>query len=423
MKIVWGGVITLLAAVLFASCGTTKIDSIHPVVRTASFGAGKKIVILPFADYTPPDSPMGYWRRNMLIMESLQDEILRYGYMPAVNEDVISYLTDKKIINPEKMSIKSSTADSMLKAELERDWSDAMKVEIANILRSNAKKRSAEAGRDMVSEYKTIALDAGAIRDIGRAFDADYIVRGRIMVFKTGREDSFNPLQTGVLPFFFNFGSRAAFGVAESENYEMIDKMAIGGLLGAAIAPSNWPLEGSSGDIVLSDAHPRFDGGLSVTGGSSYAEWNTAIWGVAGAAVAHLAHKGGRVDNAVVQLRMIVQDTRTGGILWTNRSEVKTMSESAFSKKDADTLISQAIQQVCERLVDSFAATENNRRIVRINDDGTFYVTPYRGLLKYPTHHTGTIYVDSPAMTIKKRTQFNSISSAESTAGGMGTSP
>ena len=415
MKIVWGGVITLLAAVLFASCGTTKVDSIHPMVQTASFGEGKKIVILPFADYTPSDSPMGYWHGYVLIMESLQDEILRYGYMPVVNEDVISYLTDKKIINQEKMTRKPSSADSMLKAELAKEWSDEMKVEIATVLLSNAKKRNAEYSRDMASEYKTIALDAGVIRDIGRTFDADYIVRGRIMVFKTGREDSFNPLQTGVLPFFFNFGSRTAFGIAESENYEMIDKMAIGGLLGAAIAPSGWPIEESSADTVLSDAHPRFDGGLSAISGTSYAEWNTAIWGVAGSAVPHLAHKGGRVENGVVQLRMVVQDTRTGGILWTNRSEVKTMSEGVFSKKDADTLMSHAIQQLCERLVDSFAATENNPRIVRINDDGTLYVTPYGGLHKYPIDSTGTIYVDSPARTIKNRTQLDPVSSAGST--------
>ena len=379
MKILTVGIITLLAAALFASCGTTKVDSSHPMAQAASFGEGKKIVILPFADYTPFDSPIGFWHRNMLIMKSLQDEILRYGYMPVVNEDVISYLTDKKIINQEKVSRKQSSADFMLKAELAKDWSDEMKVEIAKIVLSNARKRKAEASRDMASEYKTIALDAGAIRDIGRAFNADYIVRGRIMVFKSSREDSFNPLQTGVLPFFLNFGNRTAFGVAESENYEMIDKMAIGGLLGGVIAPSGWPIEKSSGDTLLSHAYPRFDGGLSVTGGISYAEWNTAIWGVAGAAVAHRAHKGGRVDNAVVQLRMIVQDTGTGGIVWTNGSEVKTMSQSFFNKKDADTLMAHAIQQVCERLVDSFAATENNRRIVRINDDGTLYVTPYGG--------------------------------------------
>lgn len=408
MKIAWGWFITVLAAALFASCGTTKVDSIHPVVRTASFGEGKKIVILPFADYTPSDSPVGYWRRNMLIMESLQDEILRYGYMPAINEDVISYLSDKKIINQEKMDIKLSGADSVLKAELEKDWSDGMKSEIAKALLSNLKNREQEMRRDTASEFKTIALDATAIRGIGQAFDADYVVRGRIMVFKNGREDSFNPLKTGVLPFFFNAGSRAAFGVAESDNYEMIDKMAIGGLLGAAIAPSSWPLD-SSDTMTLSDTHPRFGGGLSIDD-AQYANWNTAIWGVAGAAVAHLAHKGGRVDNAVVQLRMIVQDTRTGGIVWTNRSEVKTMSESAFNKKDADTLMASAIQQVCERLVDSFAATENNRRIVRINDDGTFYVTPHGGL-KHPTHYLDPIYVDSPGMTIKKRTQFNPISS------------
>lgn len=411
MKIVWGWCIAVLAVALFASCGTTKVDSIHPVVRSASFGEGKKIVILPFADYTPADSPVGYWRRNMMIMESLQDEILRYGYMPAVSEDVISYLTDKKIINQEEMFIKESPADTMLKAELAKEWSDEMKVEIANILLSNTKKREAQADRDMASEYKTIALDAKAIRDMGRVFDADYIIRGRIMVFKTGREDSFNPLKTGVLPFFFNVGSRAAFGIAESDNYEMIDKMAIGGLLGAAFAPNNSPISESAGETVLSDAHPRFDGGLYLTSASSYTGWNTAIWGAAGAAVAHLAHKGGRVDNAVVQLRMIVQNTKTGGILWTNRSEVRAMTQSAFSKKDADTLMGQAIQGVCERLVDSFVATENSRRIVRKGDDGTFYVTPHSGL-KHPTEDKNPIYVDTSAMTIKKRTRVEPVSKA-----------
>ena len=77
--------------------------------------------------------------------------------------------------------------------------------------------------------------------------------------------------------------------------------------------------------------------------------------------------------------------------------------------------MTHAIQQVCERLVDSFAATENNRRIVRINNDGTFYVTPHGGLNKYQANNMGTIYVDSPATTIRNRTQLNSISTAGTT--------
>ncbi len=407
MKIVWGGVITVLMAALFVSCGTTKVDSIHPVVRTAAVGEEKKIVILPFADYTSSDAPMDYWRRNMLIMESLQDEILRYGYQPAINEDVFSYLSDQHIINQEAIPQQLSGADFVLQAELEKDWSDAMKDEIKKVLSSNLAKRGRQASMTMESEFKSIALDHKAIQDIGREFNADYVVRGRIMVFKNGLEDSFNPLRTGLLPFFFNAGNRSLFGIAKSDNYEMIDKMAIGGILGAVLAPTNSPLS-SSTTSTLSSEHPRFGGGLSVTE-TSFAGWNAAIWGGAGMAVAHLAHEGGRVDNAVVQLRMIVQDTRTGGIVWTNRSEVKTMTESAFSRKDADTLTTLAIQQVCERLVDSFVATDNNRRVVRINDDGTFYVTPPGGL-KAHNNYLDPIHVDSPAMTTEKRTRFPQIS-------------
>jgi hypothetical protein len=406
MKIVRGWFIAVLMATLFVSCGTTKVDSIHPVVRTAAVGDEKKIVILPFADYTPLGSPVDYWHRNMLIMESLQDEILRYGYVPAINEDVFSYLSDQHIINQETIPQEFSSSDLVLKAELEKDWSDAMKEEIATVLSSNLDKRSQQASMSMESEFKSIALDHKAIQDIGRQFNADYVVRGRIMVFKNGLEDSFNPLRTGLLPFFFNAGNRSLFGIAKSDNYEMIDKMAIGGILGAVLAPTNSPISAST-TSTMSPVHPRFGGGLSISE-TSYAGWNAAIWGAAGMAVAHLAHEGGRVDNAVVQLRMIVQDTRTGKIVWTNRSEVKTMTESAFSKKDAETLMSQAIQQVCERLVDSFVATDNNRRVVRINDDGSYYVTPAGGL-KAHSNYLDPINVDSPAMTAKKRTTLNEL--------------
>lgn len=39
------------------------------------------------------DAPVDYWRRNMLVMEALHDEIVRFGYAPAITEDVINYLS------------------------------------------------------------------------------------------------------------------------------------------------------------------------------------------------------------------------------------------------------------------------------------------------------------------------------------------
>lgn len=400
MKTILIWLAAMVTGLVMAGCGTVAVDSIQPMVQKATVGLNRKMVILPFADYTPADSPAAYWRRNVQIMESLQDEMLRFGFTPAVSEDVISYLAEKQIIRQQGPDpVLSSSANEILQAELGKDWSDTMKKEIAKMLVKNMTHQRGSGSGDPMTPYRTIALDHTAVRDIGTAFNADYVVRGRIVVFQNGREDSFNPLQTGVLPFFFNFGSRALFGIAESDNYEMIDKMALGGLLGAVAADDTWPFDDTS--TTVEGGHPRFGGALITE--ATQTELNAAVWGAAGAGLGYLAHKGGRVDNAVVQLRMIVQDTGTGEILWSNRAEVKTMTQSAFNKTDGDTLTAQAIQQVCSRLFDSFVATETGHKVVRINNDGTLYVTPVGGKDVRSGSMTRTIEIDSPIADAEKR--------------------
>lgn len=402
MNRIWVWMMFLMMTMLFAACGSVNIDTIHPMVQATEVGQKKKIVILPFADHTPADSPVAYWKRNMVIMESLQDEILRFGYIPAINEDVISYLSEKNIIPQRTVSMKTSSANMVLESELGKDWSETMKQEIAKVLIQNIARQSHQtASQDLLSQSNSIALNHQTIQDIGTKFNADYILRGRIMLYDKGQEDSFNPLQTGLLPFFFNVGSRTLFGVAQSDTYELIDKMAIGGLLGAAIAQDNWPLDDTESTLT---GHPRFGG--SIITEATNQNFNTAIWGLAGSGLAYLSHKGGRVDNAVVQLRMVVQDTKTGEIVWTNRAEVKTMSQSAFNKQSADVLMAQAIQQVCGRLFDNFVASDTNRRVVRVNDDGTLYVTPAGGL---NAHHDplSPIHIDSPKETEQNRQKIS----------------
>lgn len=393
----------ILAFSFLTACGTVTVDSLHPVVRSADLGKEKTIVILPFADHTPTDMPAAYWRRNMLIMEALQDEIIRFGYKPAVSEDVIAYLSSRNIIRPDTQFQEESTANAVLRAELGKDWSDSMKIEIAKALQSNLTMARQTTSGNQSEGPQSIALDHSEIQKIGSAFNAHYVVRGRIMVFENGREDSFNPLQIGVLPFFFNFSSRTLFGIAESEKYEMIDKMAIGGLLGAAVAMDDWPKNDET-ITTMSENHPRFGGGF-ITETLADTNFNRAVWGVAGAGLGYLAHQGGRVDNATVQLRMIVQDTKTGEIVWTNRAEAKTMTQSAYRQTEPDVLMARAIQQVCERLFDNFAATEAGRRIVRMYDDGTLYVTPAGGL-KAPVNPLAPIYVDSPTAVSEKRKEL-----------------
>jgi hypothetical protein len=46
------------------------------------------------------------------------------------------------------------------------------------------------------------------------------------------------------------------------------------------------------------------------------------IWGLGGAGIAHLANHSGETPEALVQLRIWVQDSATGEVVWTNRAEV-----------------------------------------------------------------------------------------------------
>ncbi|MFA6899331.1 MAG: hypothetical protein WC256_03880 [Desulfurivibrionaceae bacterium] len=389
--------LALLVLPFLGACGTSSVNRIQPVVRAATVGEIKKIVILPFADYTPEESPYGYWQRNLLITEALQDEMLRFGYVPAVHEDVIAYLSKKNIIQDQnsKSTGEISGASSLLKAELEKDWSDRMKVELMRALQTNKTAQNRNQGSEKYwDSQKLIAVDHNAIRDIGATFDADYVVRGRVVVFKTGQADSFNPLQTGVLPFFFKAGTRTVFGMAQTDSYEMIDKMAIGGLLGAAVATPNWPAK--SDGFTLQGGSPRFGGTLVED--STYG-LNRAIWGVAGAGLAHLAHNGGRVDSASVQIRMVIQETQTGKIVWTNRAEVEVTPKSAYGEHEESRLIAQAIQEASASLVDNFIASETGKKIVSVNPDGTLSVSPAE-----PTEDAGNIaFGDSSAPAAVKR--------------------
>jgi hypothetical protein len=374
---------------VLSGCGTSVMELKTPVARESSAGEFKRVVVLPFSDYTPEDSLYGYWRRNVLINEALTDELIRFGFSSVIYEDVIAYLLDRGIIQDATPDEGKSAATTTLEKELAKDWSAGMKAEILRAIYQNeANRRAAE---PYWNKERLISLDSDAVRGLGARFRADYVLRGRVLVFQSGQEDSFNPVQTGLLPFFFKVGSRTVFGVAQSDTYEMIDKMAIGGLVGAALAKDNWPVEDNDKKFV---GAPRFGGGLVHE--EDYASLNTAIWGAAGAGIAFLAHKGGRVDSAWVQLRMIAQDAHTGQIVWVNRAEVKVMPKTVFGEKDVDILTSEAIQHAVGRLVDNFVASLTGREVIRSRVDGTFYVTPAGGILAPDRTRHGTIHVGPP---------------------------
>ncbi|MBN1277663.1 MAG: hypothetical protein JXA35_09245 [Deltaproteobacteria bacterium] len=335
----------LLLLLLTVSCGKVVQETVSPVVPMPGSGQYEKAVILPFADYTPAFSPYSYWRRNVLVLEALQDELYKAGIISAVQEDVTKYLLDRGIIQrPRQMSIETTA----LKGLREEGWSDEMKKEFDAAIYQNMANDAA--WKKGLQDQKGIAMDSKMLNDIGNAFDSKYIIRGRIIEFRSSHDDTFDPFRTGILPFIFKTGQRTIFGVAKSDTYETIDKVVIGAALGAVIGHT--------------------DSIISPSDSSEYRNWNSLIWGSLGAGAGYLADKGGRVPKATVQLRILVQDAKTGEIVWLNRAEVSTAPFTTYSDPDREALFAQAIGVAVRRLVESFAATLSSGRVVKIDKGG-----------------------------------------------------
>lgn len=330
--------IGLFILLFSSSCGQAVKQTISPVSPAPVSGEFKKAVILPFADYAPTFSSYGYWRRNILVIEALKDEFYRAGFISPAEEDVVRYLVDRGIIRS-PYEVSSETA--VLQQQLEEGWSESMKKQIEDIIHQNM--AGSETRAIGLAKHRSISLNSNTLKELAGRFGADYVVRGRIIEFRSGTEDSFNPIKTGILPFVFKSGQRTIFGIAESDTYECIDKAAIGGALGAAIG-----LAASTTNQTL----------------------NATIWGVVGAGAAFLSDKGGKVPKATVQLRMLVQDAGTGEIIWLNRAEVNTVPISAYAEHDREILFSTAIRHAARSLVDNFVATLASGKVVKVDKQG-----------------------------------------------------
>ncbi len=117
-----------LLAISLAGCGQTVVETLNVTEgpQANAPGAGKSVVILPFADYSQGDLQSAH-RRNMVITESMTDKLITNGFGLPVQEDVFDYLVDEKII--QVTSYKQSNTTS-LENELQDNWSESMKMEI-----------------------------------------------------------------------------------------------------------------------------------------------------------------------------------------------------------------------------------------------------------------------------------------------------
>jgi len=327
-----------LMLLLLSGCGQTVVETLQVPQEPwpSAAGRGKTIVILPFADYTYADSLAAAYRREMAITESLTDRLVTNGFTLPIQEDVFDYLIDQSIISLVNYDQSSSLS---LKNELNNEWSDVMKDQI----REYITEQQTQHDNPIVSSPGTHGLTAQTITKIGRKFQADYIVRGRILEFKTRQEHTWAPWKRGVLPFVSGTTSQIAFGFANSDQYDM-NSMVAGGTLGAIIGHNvNGPWDDDGSDKIL---------GIS---GSQTA--NSILWGAVGAGLGQQSANSGKVDQAVVQMRIWIQEAATGNVIWTNRIDVKVSPETVLADNQYDTLFNQAIEKGTTTLIDNFITT------------------------------------------------------------------
>jgi len=165
--------VAVLSAIFTAGCGHTVNETVSPVTPKPVAGQFKRVIILPFADYTPSSlSPYyEYWRRDSMVSEVVHDELYEAGFIPVVREDVVKYLIDQGVI---KASHQQSTPSGIIEQELQGDWSPMMKDELRHVLADNSS-RGME--NDRIKDYgqrpDMIALDNEMVRDMGKTFQVE----------------------------------------------------------------------------------------------------------------------------------------------------------------------------------------------------------------------------------------------------------
>ncbi len=340
-------------------CGQKVRDSVKPVDTAAIKNPTPcaQIVMLPFADYTAGHAPDDSLRRQIKIQSAISQRLAHDGFYVPVEEDVVQYLVNLGIIQLiETPAIESRRSRNTLFRELGTGWSDAMKDQIRNVMLQNEMANVPEERLKL----NHIGLNKDTVRQIGEYFGADYVLRGRIVEYEIREGKILNPLQQGILPFFFDWTSATIFGVAQSDQYDLWQDLALGGAMGAGLGSmADTPFNGPTSKTKTVGTHPRFAHTVTTTSGGyeHSAAFNAGVWGAAGMAAAYLAAKGGHVPQAVVQISLALQDAKTGKVVWANRVEKQVEPVTMWADPSDRTQIDRAVEEAAKSLAGDLAKT------------------------------------------------------------------
>ncbi|MCW5198205.1 hypothetical protein VU07_02705 [Desulfobulbus sp. F4] len=339
----------ILLTGLLTGCGKTTVETVMtPDEYSDNSGKGRTAVILPFADYSEGDNVASAFRRHLLVTESLTNSLVSRGFGAPVPEDVFQYLIDQKIISIAPYGTKNGGSSSLASELEDPDWSDVMKTRLTAYMKFEEAHQE-NGNNPAANSPGTHGLTDQEVVKVGRRFGADYIVRGRILEFRTRQEHTWDPRKRGLLPFVIGSTSRMAFGFADSSQYDNIGNTVAGGAWGAVIgSKADWPWD--------SDDSKGFFGISSGKGA------NTIVWSVLGGAAGEMATHGGRVDQAVVRLRIWVQNAYDAQVAWTNQVEVRVAPESILADNQYDDLFDHAIRKATSSLINDFVETDLKKR-------------------------------------------------------------
>jgi hypothetical protein len=336
--------IGIAALGVLSGCGQNTVETVTlpSGVSPHAPGQGMTAVILPFADYSSGESIASAFRRHLLINEAVTQNLIGNGFTLPVQEDVVKYLIEQEIISISPYSDQGNRISSLSMELDDSDWSDLMRSKLRGYMQQDLQHQGV--GKNpMVDSPGTRGLTEQEVVKIGRRFGADYVIRGQILDFRTRQEHSWDPRRRGLLPIVLGGTQRMVFGFADSNKYDTLGNTVAGGAWGALIgsqASGPWDPDDSKGFLGLS-------GGKGA---------NMIAWSIAGGAAGEVANQGGRVDQAVVQMRLWVQSAYDANVVWTNRVDVRVSPESVLADGQHDTLFDQAIQQASKALIHHFVA-------------------------------------------------------------------
>src|SRR5210317_301171 len=209
-------------ALFVSGCGSghSVTETLHiPDAPAAGYvcATDKTVVLLPFADYSSGDDVISVYERSRNVSESLTDKFVGKGFKLPIQEDVTQYLVDTNIIR-----LPPQQGSSRLSKELDGEWSDMMKEEFEKWIEADKEQnRALSGGAGNPSNAPGVhGLNQTSISKIGRKFNADYIVRGRIIEYNLQKEHTWSMKKRGVLPFIMKGTTQAAFGFAQTEEYD-----------------------------------------------------------------------------------------------------------------------------------------------------------------------------------------------------------